>query len=101
MSSKSTKSGSPASVRRDRAQSRRAGGRGIDYSDIPPVPDSVLRRARLVTPAAKVRITTHIDADVLAWLKHDGPRYQTRLNSLLRQVMGGGRTAPPRRRGSA
>jgi uncharacterized protein (DUF4415 family) len=60
----------------------------------------VLRGARLALPAPKVRVTTHIDADVLAWLKRGGPRYQTRLNSILRQVMSGSRSAPPRRRKS-
>lgn len=103
MSGKSTKSGSPASTRRDRTWLQSSGERGIDYSDIPPIPESVLRRARLAVPATKVRITTSIDADVLAWLKRGGPRYQTRLNTILRQVMGGQPGAPSstRRRKSA
>jgi len=35
----------------------------------------------------KKPITVRIDADVLAWFKKDGRRYQTRINSALRQVM--------------
>ena len=32
-------------------------------------------------------ITLRVDADVLAWFKRDGRRYQTRINAALRKVM--------------
>lgn len=32
-------------------------------------------------------VTLRLDADVLAWFKRDGKRYQTRINQALRQVM--------------
>ena len=35
----------------------------------------------------KKPITVRIDADVLAWFKKDGRRYQTRINDALRKVM--------------
>ena len=35
----------------------------------------------------KKPITVRIDADVLAWFKKDGRRYQTRINEALRKVM--------------
>jgi len=35
----------------------------------------------------KKPITVRIDADVLAWFKKDGKRYQTRINTALRKVM--------------
>ena len=35
----------------------------------------------------KKPITVRIDADVLAWFKRDGKRYQTRINLALRRVM--------------
>lgn len=35
----------------------------------------------------KKPITVRIDADVLAWFKKDGSRYQTRINSALREFM--------------
>jgi uncharacterized protein (DUF4415 family) len=35
----------------------------------------------------KKPITVRIDADVLAWFRKDGTRYQTRINSALRRVM--------------
>ena len=35
----------------------------------------------------KKPVTLRIDADVLAWFKKDGRRYQPRINSTLRKVM--------------
>ena len=32
-------------------------------------------------------VTLRLDADVLAWFKKDGRRYQTRINAALRKVM--------------
>ena len=32
-------------------------------------------------------VTLRLDADVLAWFKKDGRRYQTRINTALRKVM--------------
>jgi uncharacterized protein (DUF4415 family) len=40
--------------------------------------------ARLVTPAPKVAISLRVDPDVLAWFKAQGPRYQSRMNAVLR-----------------
>jgi uncharacterized protein (DUF4415 family) len=35
----------------------------------------------------KKPVTLRLDADVLAWFKKDGRRYQTRINKALRKVM--------------
>lgn len=35
----------------------------------------------------KKPVTLRLDADVLAWFKKEGSRYQTRINSALRKVM--------------
>ena len=35
----------------------------------------------------KKPVTVRLDADVLAWFKKDGRRYQTRINAALRKVM--------------
>jgi uncharacterized protein (DUF4415 family) len=35
----------------------------------------------------KQPVTLRLDADVVAWFKKDGRRYQTRINSALRRVM--------------
>jgi uncharacterized protein (DUF4415 family) len=48
--------------------------------------DQGVRMADLYRPLKKP-ITVRLDADVLAWFKKDGRRYQTRINSALRKVM--------------
>ena len=40
--------------------------------------------AKLVLPAPKQPITLRIDRDVLAWFKSHGPRYQSRMNAVLK-----------------
>ena len=45
-----------------------------------------LRIGDLYRPLKKP-VTLRLDADVLAWFKKDGRRYQTRINQALRQVM--------------
>jgi uncharacterized protein (DUF4415 family) len=35
----------------------------------------------------KTPVTLRLDADVIAWFKKDGRRYQTRINAALRRVM--------------
>ena len=43
--------------------------------------------AVLVVPAAKRAISLRVDADVLEWFRRLGPRYQTRMNAVLRSYM--------------
>ena len=45
-----------------------------------------LKIADLYRPLKKP-VTLRLDADVLAWFKKDGSRYQTRINNALRKVM--------------
>ena len=62
----------------------------IDYSDIPEATDFSRFRPweqRKMFKPVKVAITCKLDADVVAWLKQGGKGYQTRLNTILRQVM--------------
>jgi len=62
----------------------------IDCSDIPEIKGLSGLRPRLdrnLYKPVKVAITCKLDADILAWLKQEGKGYQTRLNSILRQVM--------------
>ena len=42
--------------------------------------------ADLYRPVKKP-VTLRLDADVIAWFKKDGRRYQTRINAALRKVM--------------
>ena len=62
----------------------------IDFSDIPKVTDfskfHPWEQREMFKPI-KVSVTCKLDADIVAWLKQGGKGYQTRLNSILRQVM--------------
>ena len=59
----------------------------IDYSDIPPLDKTFLKRATVAWPPVKKQLTIRIDADVLKWLRAQGKGYQTRINRILREVM--------------
>ena len=62
----------------------------VDFSDIPEITDFSQFRPweqRQMFKPVKVAITCKLDADIVAWLKQGGKGYQTRLNSILRQVM--------------
>ena len=65
----------------------------IDYSDIPPLDKTFLKKAMTAWPPAKKQLTIRLDADVLDWLKGHGKGYQTRINRILRVVM---ESQPPR-----
>jgi len=43
--------------------------------------------AQIVEPVAKQPISLRVDADVLDWFKAQGPRYQSRINAVLRSFM--------------
>jgi uncharacterized protein (DUF4415 family) len=45
-----------------------------------------MKIADLYRPLKKP-VTLRLDADVIAWFKKDGTRYQTRINAALRKVM--------------
>ena len=61
----------------------------IDTSDIPELTEEVMRKAvrgQFYRPV-KRPVTMRLDADVIEWLKKDGPGYQTKANRLLRNEM--------------
>jgi uncharacterized protein (DUF4415 family) len=45
------------------------------------------REARVVLPTPKVPVSVRLDRDVLEWFKDQGPRYQSRMNAVLRAFM--------------
>jgi uncharacterized protein (DUF4415 family) len=71
--------------------------RDIDYSDIPPLDNTFLKKATVPWPPTKKQLTIRVDADVLDWLKSQGKGYQTRINRILRMVMESQPPSPPRR----
>jgi uncharacterized protein (DUF4415 family) len=59
----------------------------IDFSDAPPILGwSGAEVGKFYRPPKKP-VTMRLDADVIAWLKADGPGYQTKANGLLRHAM--------------
>jgi uncharacterized protein (DUF4415 family) len=51
------------------------------------LPDDFWDDAVVVQPAFKQAISLRVDRDVLDWFKHSGPRYQSRINAVLRAYM--------------
>jgi uncharacterized protein (DUF4415 family) len=61
----------------------------IDFSDIPPLTEQFWQNAvrnPFYRPLKK-QLTLRLDADIIAWLRHQGKGYQTRANALLRAAM--------------
>ncbi len=56
----------------------------IDYSDIPELDETFWKKAKLVVPKKKERLSMRIDSDVLAWFKSKGKGYQTTINAVLK-----------------
>lgn len=59
----------------------------IDTSDAPYRPDAVWMKAATALPQTKQQITLRIDAEVLAFFKNTGKRYQSRMNAVLRSYV--------------
>ncbi len=59
----------------------------IDYADIPETDKAFWEKAELRMPQPKKGIYLRLDQDLLDWLKHQGPGYQTRINAILRSYM--------------
>ena len=75
------------SIKSDLARIDRMKDSDIDYSDIPPLDKTFLKKATTAWPPVKKQLTIRLDADVLDWLKGHGKGYQTRINRILRVVM--------------
>ena len=59
----------------------------IDFSDIPEIRDFAgFERGRFFRPI-KRPVTLRLDADVLEWFKRRHPKYQTAINTALRQYI--------------
>jgi uncharacterized protein (DUF4415 family) len=69
------------------------------------LPNDFWEDAELVMPVAKQAISLRVDEDVLTWFRNLGPKYQTRMNAVLRSYMKqaapGRRTGVRRRTGAA
>jgi uncharacterized protein (DUF4415 family) len=51
------------------------------------LPDDFWQGARVVTPVTKEAISIRLDSDVVAFFRQAGPRYQSRINAVLRSYV--------------
>ena len=51
------------------------------------LPNDFWTHAALVVPTPKRAISLRVDEDVLEWFRTSGPRYQTRMNAVLRSYV--------------
>lgn len=56
-------------------------------SELADLPDDFWEDAEVAVPEAKQAISLRVDRDVLDWFRRTGPRYQTRMNAVLRTYM--------------
>ena len=56
------------------------------------LPADFWEAATLIVPSAKKAISLRVDEDVLVWFRQSGPRYQTRMNAVLRSYVASMRT---------
>ena len=92
----------PLRGRADLAGLRRQSDRAIADSappELADLPADFWDDAELVWPAPKQAISLRLDRDVLQWFRAQGPRYQSRINAVLRTYMSrvGSRPKRPRR----
>jgi uncharacterized protein (DUF4415 family) len=80
----------PARGRADLAKLKGLSERAITRTSPPELADlpaSFWDSAVLVDPIPKEPISLRVDSDVLAWFRKHGPRYQSRMNAVLRAYM--------------
>jgi uncharacterized protein (DUF4415 family) len=95
---------SPLRGRADLARLRAMGEAEIARNSPPELaslPDDFWDNGTLVMPMTKEAISLRVDADILEWFRSLGPRYQTRMNAVLRAYMSHARGRTPRTRAVA
>ena len=51
------------------------------------IPKDFWQDARVVTPVSKQAISIRLDTDVIDWFRASGPKYQSRINAVLRSYV--------------
>ena len=80
----------PSRGRADLARLREISDAEIDATSPPELsdlPDDFWDDAEVILPPSKEAISMRVDEDVLEWFRSQGPRYQTRMNAVLRSYM--------------
>ncbi len=91
----------PGGGRADVARLRRLSDAEIARTappELADLPDDFWDRADVVMPVGKAPISLRVDVDVLAWFRAQGPRYQSRMNAVLRAFMTARLATSPARR---
>ena len=89
--------------RADLARLRRMSEREIERTspaELAGLPEEFWNEADVVVPPPKQAISLRVDQDVLAWFKGQGPRYQTKMNAVLRTYVNRAKTDVKDRRTS-
>lgn len=90
MTKRSKRIEQPARGRADLARLRKTSEAAIERTsppDLAKLPADFWADAELVAPVPKQAISLRVDEDVLEWFKQGGPRYQSRMNAVLRSYM--------------
>lgn len=90
MSKASKPSHSPTKGKADLSRLRRITDVEIEATSPPELrnlPESFWQGARVVTPVTKEAISIRLDSDVVAFFRESGPRYQSRINAVLRSYV--------------
>jgi uncharacterized protein (DUF4415 family) len=59
----------------------------IDFGEIQELGEDFFANAKIRMPQTKKAVSIRLDQDILAWFRHQGRGYQTRINSVLRSYM--------------
>lgn len=89
--------------RADLARLRKMTEREIERTSPPELaglPADFWNEADVVVPPPKQAISLRVDQDVLAWFREQGPRYQTKMNAVLRTYVSRAKTGVKDRRTS-
>lgn len=62
------------------------------------IPEDFWKEARVVVPVTKQAISIRLDQDVIAWFRASGPRYQSRINAVLKSYIAHAGAGIPKRR---
>lgn len=80
----------PTKGRADLARLRRTSDAEIARTapaELRGLPDDFWHGARAVAPVTKQAISIRLDEDVIDWFRATGPKYQTRINAVLRSYV--------------
>ena len=89
-SKRASRKATPTQGRANLARLRRVSDAEIartSPTELRAIPDDFWHEARVVTPVSKQAISIRLDTDVIDWFRATGPKYQTRINAVLRSYV--------------